>query len=162
MQQVVGVLRNAVAVLAGLGVLSYGAAAAVTVADILGRQVGYPIDGVVDLVQLFVMAGAWLVMPWAFMAAAHVSVDFVLNLLPPKGRRPLIAFASATAFVLVGLMLWHGWNTYETRTMFGDRSQQLGIPIAWYWYPLLLGLAVSLLGIVLGLIEALSRKAHHE
>ncbi len=137
--------------LAVLGVLAYGIAALVTVADVLGRRFGFPITGVVDLVQLFVVTGAWLVMPFAFATATHVSVDLLLTNAPRFIQLPLAFMSAVLAFGLVALMLWQGYLTFETRTMFGDRSQQLGIPIAWYWYPLLLGLAVSLLAIPLSL-----------
>ena len=144
-------LRLALSALAALGVAAYGCAALVTVADVVGRRVGWPIDGVVDLVQLMVMAGTWLVMPYAFMAGAHVGVDFVVEALPRGPSLILRGAAAAAAFALVALMLWQGLETYRIRTMFGDRSQQLGIPVAWYWYPLLAGLAASLLGVALAL-----------
>lgn len=151
--------RALVTALAVLGVLAYAGAALVTVADVLGRNIGLPVEGVVDLVQLFVVAGAWLVMPYAFMAGAHVSVDFVLNMLPPTLTAPLRVFAALVALALIGLMLWYGFDTFKVRTMFGDRSQQLGIPVAWYWYPLLVGLAVSLLGVLIHLSDALKKEA---
>jgi TRAP-type C4-dicarboxylate transport system permease small subunit len=149
-------MRAIVRALAGLGVLAYGAAALVTVADILGRQVGLPVEGVVDLVQLFIMAGAWLVMPFVFMSGAHVGVDFVVDALPRGLSLVLQGFAALVALVLVALMLWQGWGTFSIRTMFGDTSQQLGIPVAWYWYPLLVGLTISLLAIPLYFIECLN------
>ncbi len=144
-------LRRLVWVLAVVGVLAYSAAAVVTVADILGRRIGLPIDGVVDLVQLFVVAGAWLVMPFAFMTGAHVGVDFVVNALSRRARRTLNLISAVVAFVLVALMLWQGVATFVVRAAYGDKSQQLGIPISWFWYPLLIGLAAALVGVVLGL-----------
>lgn len=154
MQQIFTYGRWLVSALAGLGVLSYGAAALVTVADVIGRRFGLPIEGVVDLVQLFFIAGAWLVMPYAFMAGSHVGVDFLLNLMSRALAAPLRIAIAVLSLGLVGLMLWQGYATFLTRTMFGDRSQQLGIPIDWYWYPLLLGLAMSMLAIVLGLASS--------
>lgn len=139
--------------LAVMGVLAYGVAALVTVADVVGRKLGFPITGVVDLVQLFVVTGAWLVMPYAFASATHVSVDFLLLQLPRALRIPLALLGAVLALGLVALMLWQGFLTFQTRTMFGDRSQQLGIPIAWYWYPLLVGLAVSLVAILVNLLS---------
>ncbi len=151
-------LRRALCGLAALGVAAYGCAALVTVADVVGRRVGWPIDGVVDLVQLMVMAGTWLVMPYAFMAGAHVGVDFVVASLPRAPSLILRAAAAAAAFALVALMLWQGFETYRIRTLFGDRSQQLGIPVAWYWYPLLLGLGASLVGVALALASEARRE----
>lgn len=157
---ILALIKRGLGLLAGLGVLAYAGAAVVTVADIIGRQFGAPIDGVVDLVQLFVMTGAWLVMPYAFMVSAHVGVDFVLDFLPRWPAMVFHGFAALVAFGLVALMLWYGIETFKVRTMFGDKSQQLGIPIAWYWYPLLLGLAASLLGIVAAIAETSRRRRH--
>ncbi|MCK0509670.1 TRAP transporter small permease [Aromatoleum buckelii] len=162
MSRVHSLARSLVSALAALGVAAYGGAALVTVADVIGRTVDMPVQGVVDLVQLFVVTGAWLVMPYAFMTGAHVGVDFVINSLPKALRVPLQLFAAAVALVLVGLMLWYGFETFEVRSMFGDRSQQLGIPVAWYWYPLLIGLTVSLLGVVLETAATWQRVSRHE
>ncbi|MFD2740054.1 TRAP transporter small permease [Sulfitobacter aestuarii] len=140
--------RRAILVLAMLGVAAYGAAALVTVADVLGRRVGLPIDGVVDLVQLFVVTGAWLVMPWAFCSGAHVGVDFLITRLPRAPQILLRFLAMLAALALLGAMLWLGYGTFQQRVMFGDRSQQLGIPISWFWLPLLIGLGFSLLGAI--------------
>lgn len=162
MKSVTGAIRALITGLAILGVLAYGAAAVVTVADIVGRRVGMPIEGVVDLVQLFVVGGAWLVMPFAFMTAAHVSVDFLLTTFPPGLGRLLRVLGAVLAVGLLGVMLWQGYLTFRTRTMFGDTSQQLNIPIAWYWYPLLVGLAVSILGVLSQLGKSLAGSLRHE
>ena len=161
-QQAGKLTRRLINALAIIGVAAYGAAAIVTVADIIGRRFGYPIEGVVDLVQLFIITGAWLVMPFAFLTAAHVSVDFVLSCLPSAVLRPLKLFASVLTVTLVALMLWQGFLTFETRTIYGDKSQQLGLPIAWFWYPLLVGLLISLVAILFELFESLKQETGHE
>lgn len=148
-------LRRLIGLLAALGVAAYGAAALVTVADVIGRRIGLPVDGVVDLVQLFVMAGAWLAMPFAFMTGAHVGVDFLVERMPRAPATLLRGAAMVLAVVLLGLMLVYGYQTAGMRMMFGDKSQQLGIPIVWYWAPLILGLAVSALGALLGFVAVL-------
>ena len=148
-------LRRLIGIFAALGVAAYGVAALVTVADVLGRRVGLPVDGVVDLVQLFVMAGAWLVMPFAFMTGAHVGVDLLVERMPRAPAVLLRAAAMSVAVVLLGLMLVYGYQTAAMRMMFGDKSQQLGIPIVWYWVPLILGLGVSAIGAVLGFVGVL-------
>ncbi|MBK0328978.1 TRAP transporter small permease subunit [Rhodobacteraceae bacterium F11138] len=162
MRQVAKLARGVVTLCAVLGVLAYGAAALVTVADILGRRVGLPIEGVVDLVQLFVVTGAWLVMPFAFLTAAHVGVDLMIGILPQPLKVLLKIAGGVLTLGLLGLMLQQGYATFLTRTMFGDTSQQLGIPIAWYWYPLLIGMALSILAVLLELTDAQRGGAHHE
>lgn len=155
MGRAIKALRGLIGALAAIGVVAYGAAATVTVADIIGRRVGLPIDGVVDLVQLFVMGGAWLVMPFAFMTSAHVGVDFLVEKMPRGGVVLLRGLGMAIAVVLLGLMVWYGFETASMRMMYGDRSQQLGIPIVWFWAPLLLGLAVSMVGAALAFVAVI-------
>jgi len=152
-------LGSYIYVLAVIGLLAYGAAALVTVADIVGRRLGMPIEGVVDLVQLFVMGGAWLVMPFAFLTSAHVGVDFVIDRFPAGARDACRIFGLVIAIVLLSLMLWYGYATASQRIMFGDMSQELGIPIIWYWLPQLLGMAASIVAVVLVIFGIINKEA---
>jgi TRAP-type C4-dicarboxylate transport system permease small subunit len=139
--------------LAIFGVAAYAAAALVTVADIVGRRFGLPVDGVVDIVQLCIMAGAWFVIPWAFVAGAHVSVDFVQARMPETLARMVEILAALMAGALLLLMLRYGYDAAIMQRLLGDRSQQLGIPIIWYWAPQLLGQALAVLAVVSVLIR---------
>lgn len=155
MRAVLRWLHRGIEALAVIGVLAYGAAAAVTVADILGRQFGLAVIGVVDLVQLFVVAGAWLVIPWAFVSGAHVGVDYIIAALPDRAERAIRAAAALLAGALLALMLRYGIDAYELQAMMGDRSQQIGIPIGWFWLPLLAGQAIALVAILVVIAEAI-------
>ncbi|EKV26646.1 hypothetical protein C882_2273 [Caenispirillum salinarum AK4] len=135
-----------------LGVLGYAAAALLTVGDVIGRQIGTPIPGMVDLVQLFVLGGAWLVIPYAFMTGAHVGVDLVVDMLPGSVERGARAVASLAAVALLGLMLMECYKAFQMQILFGDKSQQLGIPILYYWVPLLIGVGLSILAALLTLV----------
>ncbi|QFU16101.1 TRAP transporter small permease [Microvirga thermotolerans] len=152
MKNLAHILRGLIAACAVAGVLAYAAAALVTVADIVGRQIGTPILGVVDLVQLFVVAGAWLVIPYAFLTGAHVGVDLLVESFPKAAERLLRAVASVTAAGLLALMLVYCYDAFQQQLTFGDRSQQLGIPIMWYWVPLLVGTALSIVAAVLTIV----------
>lgn len=152
MTRLLSPLRGLVAAAALAGVLAYAAAALLTVADIVGRQLGTPIPGVVDLVQLCVLGGAWLVIPYAFLVGAHVGVDLVVDSFPEPMRRALRAVASLAAVVVLGLMLRQCWESFQMQMLFGDRSQQLGIPILWYWVPLLFGIGLSMVAALLTLV----------
>lgn len=134
---------------AGLSFLAFAGAVIVTVADIVARRVGLAVPGVVDLVQLFVLSGAWLAIPYAFRASAHVAVDLFLGALPPWVVRPANAFAGVLAFGLLTAMLVRANASFRLQLMFGDKSQQIGIPMIWYWTPLLIGLGLSILFVAL-------------
>ncbi len=155
-------LDRLIEALALAGAAAFGAAALVTVADIVGRQIGHAINGVVDLVQLFVTAGAWFVIPWAFVAGAHVGVDFIVSQMPRMPQRVLAILAALLAGGVLVLMLRYGYDTFERRAMMGDRSQQLGIPISWYWWPLLVGQAAAILAVISVIVHLLRGQATDE
>lgn len=152
MQRLLHAFRWLVVVSAGAGVTAYAAAALLTVANVIGRQVGLPISGVVDLVQLCVVGGAWLVIPYAFLTGAHVGVDLLVESMPDAVRVPLRVLASLVAIGLLILILLNCYETFQQQMMFGDRSQQLGIPILYYWVPLLYGVALSAVAAALALV----------
>ncbi len=141
--------------LAALGVFAFAMGAIVTVADILGRPLGLAVIGVVDLVQLAVMMGAWFVIPYAFLTGAHVGVDLVVNAMPQGLARLARGISALVAVVLLALMLWYCYAAFQMQMLFGDKSQQLGIPIMWYWLPLLAGLLVSILAALATVIVAI-------
>lgn len=152
MRRIYPALRALVTVSAVVGVLGYAAAALLTVADVIGRQIGLPVPGIVDLVQLFILGGAWLVIPYAFMTGAHVGVDLLVEAFPRSIEKPLRAVAGLAAIGLLSLMLMSCYETFQQQVMFGDRSQQLGIPVLYYWMPLLFGVALSIIAAAMTLI----------
>lgn len=149
MLQPLPLARNVIAASALAGVLCYAAAALITVADIIGRRFDAPIVGVVDLVQLFVLGGAWLVIPFAFLRGSHVAVDLLVQAMPRLLAEATRHLTRVLALILLALMLSQCYQTFQQQLMFGDRSQQIGIPIAWYWVPLLVGLGLSIVAVIL-------------
>ncbi len=126
-----------------LGVLALLGAMVITVADIVLRPLGSAVPGVIDLVQLTIMTAAFLTIPYTFMSDGHVSVDLLVQNLPPRLAALLRLLAAVLATGLLALMLRHGWNSAWQQQAFGDVSQTIGIPLFWYWAPLLAGLALS-------------------
>ncbi len=148
--------RLLIAAAAGLGVAAYAAAMFLTVADVIGRRLGAPILGVIDLVQLCVLAGSWLAIPYAFLAGAHVGVDLLVESIPDRFNRALRALAGLAGALLVALILYGSWGAAKQQMMFGDVSQQLGIPILYYWVPLLVGAALSVVAALITVVDALA------
>jgi TRAP-type C4-dicarboxylate transport system permease small subunit len=132
-------------VLAVLGVAAYAAAALVTVADVLARRWGGAVPGVVDLVQLCVLAGAYFVIPYTFVSDRHVSVDLLTARLPARAALLLKAFAAVLALAILAPMLVRTYGSALNQIAYGDRSQTLGIPLIWYWAPLVAGVGASIL-----------------
>ena len=159
MNYVLQPLRALVIVSAATGVAAYAAAALFTVGDVVGRQIGMPISGVVDLVQLCVVGGAWLVIPYAFLTGAHVGVDLLVESFPRALETLLRTIAGLAAMALLTLMFNYCYETFQQKLMFGDRSQQLGIPIFYFWIPLLYGVALSIVAAALAIIPTPRQEA---
>jgi len=146
--------------LAYAGVISLMIAMGVTIADIVLRTasravnlvadtigidpVGWAIQGVVELVQLFVMGVAFAVLPFAFMQASHVSVDLVTAKLSARVQSFLRAVAALIAMWFLVLIFRHGWEQMLNQIEYGDVSMTLAIPYSWFWAPLLTGVFMSI------------------
>ncbi|MFA7429531.1 MAG: TRAP transporter small permease [Rhodospirillaceae bacterium] len=130
--------------LAGMAVLAV--AMAVVLADIVMRStVGIAVLGTVDITQLCVMACAFWAIPFAFMRAGHVRVEVGAERMPGRLRHGLDAVAAVVGAVFVGLIGVYGWQSAQLAHQYGDLSQTIGIPLAWYWATLLSGCALSVL-----------------
>ena len=122
------------------------AAMLATAADVLARKLfGYTYSGTIDLVQLLVLSGAFLAIPYTFAARGHVAVAIVASYLSTRSLALLDAAAAALASVLMALFAWYGWGQAALQVEYGDVSQTIGIPMIWYWIPLVYGCLLSAL-----------------
>lgn len=129
---------------AWLGMLFLMGAVLVTATDVVLRQFGHEgVYGTVDIVQLMVMSAAYLSIPYGFMTNGHVSVTLVVDYF---GRR-MTALTKVLACVLAtGLMSAIAWFGYKQALMqleYGDISMNLGLPMIYYWIPLISGSVLS-------------------
>lgn len=116
----------------------------VTVADIiLRRAINLPVTGVVDITQLAVMWAAFCSIPVAFHLDNHISVVMVTNRIPEKARVRVYAISTfVCSLLLLGASITAAVKGYQEYLQ-GDRSMILGIPLAWYWLPVVVGFALS-------------------
>lgn len=147
---------RALAALALVGVLALMAAMAVLMVDIAARKsIGFSVLGMIDLQQLAQMACVFFVLPLAFLRRSHISVDFVTDRLPPRALAAVELASALLGITLLGAMLWYSWEQAAIQHAQRDRSVTLGIPMAAYWAPLLLGTALSVLALLLTAFKAL-------
>lgn len=143
--------------LALLGALSLGAAAAVTFVDVILRFFGGSVRGVVDLVQLFVMTGVFLSMPYTFFVDGHVRVTILLDRLHPVLRACLLVLGS---LLVLAFMVALALRTHDgLLQVMGrrDSTLNLAIPMIWFWGPMLAGFALSIPAIVLVILRHMLR-----
>jgi TRAP-type C4-dicarboxylate transport system permease small subunit len=128
------------AALAGVATASLIVAIAMVAADIVIRKTfEKSLIGAVDVTELVLVISAFLSIPLVFMRRGHVAVEIATDPLPPRARHLFEGFGA----LLGGLLfLAIGWLSFRPATMSieaGDVSQDLAIPLVWYWAPAIAG-----------------------
>lgn len=98
---------------------------------VIGRHIGVPLTGSIELVQAFIVLGASSAIAYASLGAAHAAVDLVFHRLPMSAQRLATGLAALLGFLFLaalvtgsGWILWEYWNAAE-------RTELLGIEVKW-------------------------------
>jgi TRAP-type C4-dicarboxylate transport system permease small subunit len=149
---------------AWIGVCLLLVCAALNVGDISTRRViNLNISGMVDITQLMVMACAFLCIPYTFAREANIDVDFIHVKLPERLRALLMALWNACGAGFMALVTWYAGVAALQALTNGDKSNTIGIPMTWYWAPLLVGCAAAVLvccALTLSWLMKATRRAH--
>lgn len=122
------------------GVLLLLATTAITVVDVITRRsIDWSVPGLVDLSELLVLGGVFLVIPYTFLHEGNVDVDFATARLPVRLVHFIKGLAGLLGALLFALFAWYSWEQAAQQIEAGDRSTTIAIPIAYYWVPLLVG-----------------------
>jgi TRAP-type C4-dicarboxylate transport system permease small subunit len=128
------------------GTLGFLVAVALTMADIVLRSIStLTVHGLTDIVTLCTMIGAMLAIPYGFAADQHVSIDVFTSRMPPGTQKMLRLLAAVLSFAFLAGATWFGVQQMLSAYSYGDRSQSIGIPMVWYWIPLLIGIGLAAL-----------------
>jgi TRAP-type C4-dicarboxylate transport system permease small subunit len=142
--------------LALIGAGSFAVATCITVADVVLRQFASGILGAVDYVQLFIMSGAFLAMPYAFRVNAHVTLDLFSALLSPRGQWVLAIVSLFLTLAFCALLAFYTSVSALDILDSNDISMNIGLPMGLYWVPFALGMVVSTLAVGFNIVDALS------
>ncbi len=97
----------------------------------------------------------WMVfmgIPAAFRQGAMVSVDLLYRRSSPAGQRVLGAIAAAASLVLIGVVIWWGWD-YANRGKVQSVVGLEDVSMFWAYLALPVGGLFSVLGIVGNLLD---------
>ena len=115
-----------------------------TVADVLLRAFfGYPVRGMLELIELGLACTVFLGMPAVFLRKEHLVVDAIDQLTRPAVVRLLDLAGALVSFGLLALMAWQMVPVARGMYEFGDVTPDLSIPKIYYWVPVLLGVVGS-------------------
>lgn len=144
--------------LAFFGVCVLGLATLALMADIgLRRSIGISITGIVDITQLAQMFCIALVLPMAFLREGHVGVEFISDNLPPRALGFLKCCVHLAGAIFLAAIAWYSFKQAGIQISQGDKSQTLGLPIALYWAPLIVGTVLAALASLVLAVRDLGR-----
>ena len=111
----------------------------------LGGILPPAVPGVVDLVQLSLVAVAHLSIAVTFMLGTHVTVDVIAGTMPARARGVVRRLGWAVSFAFMALCFLQafeqGWAQYDS----GLVSATISLPLWWYWVPVVVGTALAAL-----------------
>jgi TRAP-type C4-dicarboxylate transport system permease small subunit len=127
--RVVGRISTSLAFL-GAGIL--GLLAVLIIVDIVGRQIGSPIRGTVEIAAMTVAAAAFLTIPYAMRVRGHVRSTIIIARVPPHVRRwfEVLAFTiGAIAFIVLAVSSFEPMITAFTAASY-EGEGALRVPTA--------------------------------
>lgn len=130
---------------AWLGVIALLVPTLLVCADIVWRRVvGGAFIDVFDIGQLALVAVASWSIPYGFVHGNHVSVDLLIERLPVAGRAWGDLLIHAVCALLFALLTWFAWGALHLHQSYGDTTQNLGLPVIWYWLVFLIGMLLTI------------------
>ena len=125
-----------------------------TVADVLLRTFfRYPIQGMLELVELGLACTIFLALPAVFLRDEHLVVDVIDHLVPPSAVRILDLLGALLSLAVLVTMAWQMVPLARTMHEFGDVTSDLSIPKIYYWAPVLLGVVASALATLVFIVR---------
>lgn len=125
-----------------------------TVADVILRKLfNFPIQGMLELVELGLACTVFIALPAVFLRDAHLVVDVVDHLLRPAAVRLLDLAGAVIALAVLGVMAWMMIPLARDMHAMGDVTPDLSIPKIWYWVPVLVGVIGSALATLVFIVR---------
>jgi TRAP-type C4-dicarboxylate transport system permease small subunit len=114
------------------------------VADVaMANLFNRPISGTFDFVESTLVVLVFMGFPATFLNSGHIAVDVVDHFVSPVTvvRLKLIAVAMTLPFLL--FLAWQMMTPALDTFRFGERKQELGLPLWVLWVPMILGIVLS-------------------
>lgn len=122
--------------------------------DIDGRFLPAAVPGVVDLVEFCLVTVAHLSIAVAFLAGSHVVVDIITTMMPTRLRRVSRRVSWAVCFSFMAACLVEAFAQGRMQFATGTVSATINLPMWWYWIPVVVGTALSVLACAVHLLPS--------
>ena len=129
-------LIHAMAVVGGFAVIGM---IAVTVADVVGRQVGLPVKGAYDLVRVLGAIAMGCALPLTKAVKGHIAIEYFFQKMGSRGRAITDTAMRLVLLALFGLLAWQFVRQGLDFRKYGEVTATLHMPM--FWVPWLAALA---------------------
>lgn len=149
------ILTGAIHLLTILGALALAVMMLSTDYDILARLLfNQPLRGVVELVEITVLASAMLALPETFLRDEQIRVDLVDSFLPISVIAALKSLGLVLTITFLAILCYHVYQPMIDARRFGDVKPELGVPLYALYALIMLSFAASVLACGLALRRA--------
>jgi TRAP-type C4-dicarboxylate transport system permease small subunit len=123
--------------------------AAVFYRHMLGNSITWAEEGCKYLMVWLALIGA----PIALRHAAHINIDLLVNIFPPRGRQAFYLFIHLVIVATMGLLLWQGWIFSQS----GARqvASSFNLSMLWMYIAIPIGSALTCLVAIEHALKAL-------
>jgi TRAP-type C4-dicarboxylate transport system permease small subunit len=99
-------------VFAVIGATLIGVLALLVVSDVVGRNFGFPITGIVELAAQTVVISAFLAIPFVMRKGSHIRATVLVSRLPELWRRGFEVLAFAVGVFIFALLAYSSWGNF--------------------------------------------------
>jgi len=99
-----------------------------TCADVIGRYLGKPIFGSVEIVGFLATLTAALALPYAHAMKSHIGVEILVQKLSPKLQTAIELCTNTVALAFFGIVTWRMYVYANTFRESGEVSMNLEFP----------------------------------
>lgn len=101
-------------IFAAIGASLIGLLALLVVTDVIGRQFGSPVTGIVELAAQTVVISAFLTIPYVMRKGGHIRATVLVSLTPEPVRKALETLAYLIGAVIFALLAFSSWDAFVT------------------------------------------------
>ena len=128
--------------LAGVAGAALLALLALTLADIVGRQLGCPIRGAVDVVQLLACLCASAALPYVTAVKGHIAVEFFFQRFPRPAR---VFWDTVNRLLVIMLFMYLSWSCFQHGArLFATHAVGLSLNVPIFWVLHVMGISFCL------------------
>lgn len=106
------VVAKTSSVMAAVGASLIGLLGLTIVADVVGRQFGVPVTGIVELAAQTVVISAFLTIPFVMRRGGHIRATIIVSRTPVKVRKTLEVIAYSIGAVIFVLLAYSAWGAF--------------------------------------------------